>query len=216
MQIDGGPVGSNSLVGVKFIAGGTLEIQNCTIRNFTAGGPNGYGVWVANSNNNVNVLITDTTFTTDGLPGSGTGGGVFIQPSGTVGANVTLERVVVVNSTFGVRADATLMTAGTINLSINHSDISNNTFAGVASVNYAAGASSGGAAITHVSDSTIANNGIGLNANGSNSIVRVGASILTGNAQLDTVAHGATMTSYGTNQIHDNPIATPITIAGPS
>src|SRR5665213_1105590 len=44
LQIDGGPIGSNSLAGVKFLAGRALEIQNCTIRNFTGGSPNGFGV----------------------------------------------------------------------------------------------------------------------------------------------------------------------------
>src|SRR3984885_2922444 len=44
LQIDGGPVGSNSLAGVKFIAGRVLMVQNCVIRNFTGGAPNGYGI----------------------------------------------------------------------------------------------------------------------------------------------------------------------------
>src|SRR6201990_1563716 len=40
--LDGGPVGSNSLNGVRFVAGRSLVIQNCMIRNFTGGSPNGY------------------------------------------------------------------------------------------------------------------------------------------------------------------------------
>ena len=44
LQFDGGPIGSNSLAGVKFNTGAALIIQNCSIRNFTGGSPNGYGV----------------------------------------------------------------------------------------------------------------------------------------------------------------------------
>ncbi len=44
LAIDGGPIGSNSLNGIRFVAGKTLIIQNSVIRNFTGGSPNGYGV----------------------------------------------------------------------------------------------------------------------------------------------------------------------------
>src|ERR1700743_209867 len=40
LEIDGGPTGSNSLAGVKFVAGKALFVQNCQIRNFTGPSPN--------------------------------------------------------------------------------------------------------------------------------------------------------------------------------
>ncbi|MEI9886388.1 MAG: hypothetical protein WDN08_07765 [Rhizomicrobium sp.] len=88
LQIDGGPVGSNSLNGVRFIAGRVLEIQNSTIRNFTGGSPNGFGVLfnpVAGTGSVVQqLIITDTTITTNGAGSgpSGTGGAVNVVPDG--------------------------------------------------------------------------------------------------------------------------------------
>ena len=41
LDIDGGPNGSNSLNGVRFLAGGALMVQNSTIRNFTGRTVNG-------------------------------------------------------------------------------------------------------------------------------------------------------------------------------
>ena len=43
LQIDGGPLGSNSWSGVRFIAGKALQIQHCVIRNFTGGSPQPWG-----------------------------------------------------------------------------------------------------------------------------------------------------------------------------
>src|SRR5215475_10525748 len=44
LVIDGGPVGSNSLSAIRFVAGKALHVQNSVMRNFTGGSPNGYGI----------------------------------------------------------------------------------------------------------------------------------------------------------------------------
>ncbi len=81
LQIDGGPIGSNSLSGIRFVAGKTLIVQHCSIRNFTGGSPNGYGINFNPSAGEANLIVDDTTLVTNGQPG-GFGGGIFIGPSG--------------------------------------------------------------------------------------------------------------------------------------
>ncbi|HEX3918382.1 MAG TPA: hypothetical protein VHW60_13675 [Caulobacteraceae bacterium] len=217
--LDGGPIGSNSLNGVRVVEAGTVIIQNCMIRNFTGGSPYGYGVWVnnaiGNSNNVDNIVITDTTISNNGTGGvgSGAGGGIFIQPTGSTNynVNVTLDRDTIVNNNAGVRVDSSGVTGtGTVNVSINHSNVSQNVNGGLATIGGATAS-----AIMNVSNSTVADNNVGLNASGAKAILRVGTSILTGNVTLDKVQTSAVMTSYGTNQVHDNTNTTALTIAAP-
>jgi hypothetical protein len=200
LQIDGLGTGLN---GVNFLAGAGLQIENCVIKHFT-----GYGVAISNSTSNATVLIANTTITENG---AGTTGGVIVQPTNGFSASATLDDDRLIGNLFGARADATL-TTGTAALEIRGSDLSGNTFAGAAAVNFAGGSSTAGTASTHISDSTIANNGIGLNANGSNSTLRIGGSIVANNAQSNTVSHGATLTSMGNNQIYDNAAGPAITV----
>src|ERR1700742_403920 len=94
LVLDGGPVGSNSLSGVRFIAGKALQIQNCVIRNFTGGSPNGYGVNF-NPNGPAQLNITDCVITTNGQQGSGAGvgAGIAVIPQAGGSAKVTITRV---------------------------------------------------------------------------------------------------------------------------
>src|SRR5271154_5296376 len=78
LQIDGGPNGSNSLAGVKFIAGGALIVQNCVIRNFNGGSPNGYGI-AFTPNSAASLFVSDTTLSNNGAVDAG--GGILIQPA---------------------------------------------------------------------------------------------------------------------------------------
>src|SRR5919108_511573 len=42
--IDGGPATFPGLNGIRFLAGAALHVQNCVIKNFKGGAPNGFGV----------------------------------------------------------------------------------------------------------------------------------------------------------------------------
>jgi hypothetical protein len=199
LQIDGGPIGSNSLSGVRFIAGGTLIIQNCAIRNFTGGSPNGYGILFTPSGAS-SLFVSDTVVASNGT--STTGGGIFIQPSAGGSALASIVRVNAINNALGIRADGTFSTSP-ISVSISESTAAENIFAGMTAFT-----PPNGAVVTmHIDRSVSANNGIGLKADGATATLRVGSSFVTGNVMGIAMYNGSTMTSMGNNLIVDNATA---------
>ncbi len=111
----------------KFLAGRALEIQNCTIRNFTGGSPNGFGVSftpVAGTGSVTQTLtITDSTFTTNGAGsgGSGTGAALSVAPTGNGNVNVNLDRLLIFNNAQGVTFNSTGMSGGQITATVANS-----------------------------------------------------------------------------------------------
>jgi hypothetical protein len=202
LQIDGGPIGSNSLAGVKFNSGGTLIVQNCAIRNFTGGSPNGYGIAFTPSGAS-SLFVSDTVVSHNG---TGTaGGGVFIQPTGTGTAQATLVRVNSVNNVFGIRADGSASTGG-VSVTVSDSTTASNAYSGMTAFTAA-----GNAPVSmHIIRSVSTNNGFGLNSTGPTATLRIADSSVTANGTGVNIAGGATMTSLGNNQIVDN------TASGPS
>jgi len=215
LVIDGGPVGSNSLNGVRFIAGRTLIIENCTIRNFTGGSPNGYGVNFNPSATQVeNLLIRNSSIVTNG-PLGGTGGGIFVQPSGAPTVNVTISNTQSSNNGFGLRVDTTLMSGGSVNTSVADSEMNNNQAAGIAAIT----AASGGIGNTiNIQRTTIAHNPTGLNANGNAAVQHIGSSILFDSSTTGAkTVNGGTIDSTGGNSFFNNPTGPgpTLTIVGP-
>jgi hypothetical protein len=199
LQIDGGPVGSNSLNGVKFNTGAVLEIQNCAIRNFTGSAPNGYGIFFAPSAAS-SLFVSDTVVTSNGVAAASSGGGIFIQPTGAGSAKATLVRVNVTNNRFGVRADGTAST-GPVTVSLSDSAVTQNASAGLTTVT----AGGFGTTTMEVIRSVAANNGgEGLKVSGAAATLRIGYSSVTGNATGVGIGGGATVTSMGNNLIEDN------------
>lgn len=200
LQIDGGPVGSNSLAGVRFIAGRALEIQNSTIRNFTGGSPNGFGVSFVPVAGSVtqSLTITDTTITTNGAGSgaSGTGAAISVTPTGNGNVNVNLDRVLVINNAQGVTFNSTGMSGGQITATVANSTFASSqtglTTAGTVPV------------ITTLIRSAISNNaGFGIITAGSGSTLKFGYSAITGNGTSVLQAVGSLL-SYGNNQIDGN------------
>jgi hypothetical protein len=205
LVIDGGPIGSNSLAGVRFIAGGVLQVQNCTIRNFTGGSPNGYGIaFNPSASSSTELDVTDTTITTNGQAGGGAtiGGGISIAPSGTPNVKVTLTRVQLLNNTNGVRIDASGATGGTIRATLEQVSINNSGFHGLA-LNVGAGAT----AISVVNDNSQSTNSGGDNyvSNGATSNLYLSNSVSMGAGnQGVAVANSGVITSYKNNVIAGN------------
>ncbi len=213
LVIDGGPVGSNSLNGVRFVAGRTLIIDNCTMRNFTGGSPNGFGVQFNPSATQVtNLIINNSSFVTDG-PQGGTGGGIYVLPSGAGTVKVDITNSYSSNNGFGFAADSTNMTTpGSIQVSISDSSFQSNDNGGIALVSGASNVP----VIGNVNHAIITSNNVGINGKGSAVTFRIGNSTIANNATGIKNTAG-TMTSYGTNQIHDNPTPGPtLTVAGPT
>ncbi len=209
LQIDGGPVSSNSLNGVKFNSGAALIVQNCAIRNFTGAAPNGYGIFFAPTTA-ASLFVSDTVLSNNGA--STGGGGIIVQPMGTGSAKARVVRVNSINNVFGFRADGN-DTNGTVSMVVSDSTATGNAFGGITAFT-----PSGGPVVRAiVSNSIVADNGVGLNANGASAILRIGTSVVTGNATGATISNGATMTSLGNNLINDNAIpGATLPISGPA
>ena len=212
LQIDGGPIGSNSLNGVRFVAGRTLIIDNCTIRNFTGPSPNGYGVQFNPSSGIANLIINNSSFVTNTQPG-GPGGGIYVLPSGSPLVSVAVTNSYSSNNGFGFAADSSAMTGGSIQVSIADSSFNANANGGIALFSGATNIP----VIGNVNHAIVTSNGVGINGHGSMVTFRIGNSTVSNNATGIKNTAG-TMTSYGTNQIHDN-LPTPgptLTVAGPT
>ncbi len=215
LVIDGGPVGTNSLVGIRFVAGKSLIVQNCTIRNFTGGSPNGYGIlFNPQASQPMYLYVEDTKLANNGQPG-GTGGNLYVQPSGSGTTNVEIRNTSAINGGFGFGADTTNMSVATgagISMTIMDSVASGNANAGILAVS---GATAVPAAI-NINRTVIGGNNVGLNSKGAQSIIRFGNSTLTGNAI--EYKNTGTMSSYGTNQRNENGAGTGTapTAAGPT
>ena len=111
-------------------------------------------------------------------------------------------RVSVVNKEAGIRADGSL-SRGSIVVTIDDSLISHNNFAGIAVFTPVGG----GVAQIWVNRWTSSLNGFGLHANVAGATLRIGNSVVTGNATGVKIAKSAIMTSFGTNHIFDDTVS---------
>jgi hypothetical protein len=203
LQIDGGPVGSNSLAGVRFIAGRVLMVQNCVIRNFTGGSPNGYGINFSPSAN-AQLYVDNTVI-----------GGIFVDPSGSPTVTVSVSNSQSSNNGFGLRVDTSAMSGGSVLSTVADSEMNGNQAAGIAAVTAAA---SGISNVINIQRTTVAHNPIGLNANGNAAVEHIGSSMLFDSSNTGAkTANGGTIDSTGGNSFFNNPTGPgpTLTIVGP-
>jgi len=208
LDIDGGPAGSNSLNGIRFVAGGTLIVQNSSIRNFTGADPNGFGI-LFNPAGASSLFVSDTVLASNGA--GATGGGILIQPAGIGSAKVSLVRVNATNNARGFRFDSTGGSGG-ISVAVSDSAVTGNISAGLTAFT-----PFGGAPITMtVNHSIFANNGTGVKCNGAGVTMRIGYSVIADNTIGDAIDNGCMMTSLGNNMIFDNATPGPkLPVSGP-
>jgi hypothetical protein len=188
LEIHGGGTGIN---GIRFVAGGSLHVQNTTIQRFN--GTNGTGISFAPSGSS-QLTVTNTAIVKNGT--AGTGGGVVILPgaSGATFNNVRIQN----NAQIGIRADST--TGGAVRATLSRSEISGNEN-GVSAV------SPPGMPLVQMAviDSlSVYNTGYGIGANGALAQVRVSDSLIKGNATGLIVGGSANIVSYGDNVLFGN------------
>lgn len=195
--------------GVWFISGAVLHVQHCEIRNYRDA-TNGNGILFAPSTN-AKLFVEDTIVTNNGAA-AGTGG-IVILPTGTGSAVVALERVDVLGNTLGIRAESTGSTGAGVFLTVKDGEASGNVNGGIIAF-----AQTGTPPVVVAIDrTTISHNGVGINANGMAATMRIGASVIVNNATGVRQQNSSTMSSYGTNQIADNPTpGSTLTIIGPT
>lgn len=198
LAIDGSPPTSPGLNGVRFLAGGSLTIENCNIRDFTGAGPNGNGVLVSNSS-----LVPEIQIVNSVISGNGsgtTGAGVQIAPTGSGGARVTIVNTVLNNNTVGLRAD-TAGTTGAVDVVVADTVASNAPFHGFVIL-----ANSG--TVRMMLDGVVASNNVGegVRSVGANATVRIGGSTIAANGIGLVSASSGQILSYGNNQVNGNTV----------
>src|SRR5260370_32595013 len=135
--------------------------------------------------------VTDTVISNFG---SGTGGGIVINPQSGGTAQVNLERVTVNGNAFGIAADGSNSTGG-INMTIADSMIGGNSQDGIIATTPGGGAPIG----VMVTNSKSVNNAIGIPSIGPNVTVRVENSKVIGNGTGVTPLHRRALLTFGNN-----------------
>ena len=185
LDIDG--VGTG-LVGVRFLAGAGLHIQNCTIRGFRGGAA--FGIQFVPSTN-ASLDIVDTVMSDNGS--AALGGGIQVRPTGTAGVSGTLSRVTMSRNGAAIVLDGSGSTGG-MNVTLRDSAVVGSPQTGITV------ASATSATAMMVQNSTVSYNGTGITQTGGSATVRVGGSVITGNGTGVT----GTVQSYGNNQLDAN------------
>ncbi len=192
LDIEGLGTGLN---GVRFLAGGSLHVDDCLIRNFSAAsGGNGIAFIPSNS---AKLLVTNTTLWRNAV--GVVGAGILIAPTGGASAEVVVENVVSSNNNNGIHANSA--TSGAISVAIDNSVFSLNTGNGIA-------ATGGAGSINILVDGTTSsdNGAAGLTASGATAIIRLSDSNVSGNANGLTTASSGQILSFLNNRIRGNTV----------
>ena len=184
--------------GVRFIAGGTLQIEDSTIRRFNAA--NSFGVSFQPSGSS-RLVILRTTISQNGSGGSG--GGILIQPTGAAGnARVELRDVVLsdnANDALRVNTTGNTSVAG-IAVEVHDTTI----FGSSTGINIIQAAATNSATL-NLNDSTVFNNGgPALQVSGTGALIRASNNTLTGNSAAVSITGGGAIQSYGDNRTVGN------------
>jgi hypothetical protein len=188
---------AQATIGISFIAGSALHIENCRISGYQAG--MGTGIRFAPvAGVTARLYVSDSVIHNNGLPASG--GGIIIQPSGSGSARVVLDRVQLDSNTHGIFADGTGST-GSIVVQVRDSMSAGNTGNGIAAITNA-GASFTAFVVDRTS--SIGNAGSGILAQGAGALVHIGDSAVVGNGAGLNTANGGQILSYQDNQATGN------------
>ena len=179
LSIDG--IGTG-LSGVKFLAGGKLVVERCTIQNFTQNGID-FGPAAVTSQ----LIVSDTTINNNGAAG------IQVLATAPGVANVAITRTRLLQNTYGLLAKS-----GTV--SIRDSVFSANSLAGIKAQGTTA------AVQIAIDDSIISDNispSIGVISQGALASVLISRSIITNNGTGALVA-GGVLSSSSDNRIFGN------------
>ena len=186
-------VNASGASGVVFFSGARLNISRCVFQGFTTSGMTlspGTG-----SATTTLLAVQESTILNNAT-------GILIQPTGSIAANVTLRRLRIDNNIGeGLRIDGTGGT-GAITAAITDSTASFNASNGIDAV------SGPGNATVDIMRVVAASNGsAGIQSNqssGGTASATVGSSVLYANAIGVQAAGGASLLSYGNNQVTGN------------
>lgn len=190
----------SGLVGINFLQGSALHLENCRIMGFTAGTAIGLRF---NPTIAAELTVIDTVLSENGTA-------ALVQPNAGGSVKAVFNRSSAINNAAGIRIEGTGST-GTINVAIHNSMATGNTNNGIIAV----GPTGGAILKVMIDESVSSNNGTGVTANGPNATIFLSASALTGNATGLNVVNSGTLSSFGNNRVagntvDGNPTGTPI------
>jgi hypothetical protein len=205
LDIDGGTPTSPGLNGIRFVQGASLVVDDCVIRDFKGATPNGNGIQIAHAAGTAKIFIVDSEITGNGAVSTGTG--ILIAPTGSGGATVVISKTNVSNNTIGLRV-STLATTGSVGITVTDTTVSGGRSHGIV-------AEASGAVRMMLDRVVSANNaGNGVQSTGSNALIRIGSSVVTGNPTGLATTSSGILQSYGNNQVNGNTVdGTPTAVA---
>jgi len=170
--------------GINFNNGGSLTVRDSVIRNFTQDGI----VFAATSSSLSQFFVSNTLIADNGGNGFTAGGN---------SVNGVLDHVQLENNEI---RGLSVGSVGTINVTVTDSVIAGNGGPGI----FATAITPGATANVMVQNSTIANNFIGFDADGTVVTISVTRSTITGNTYGWLTSMGGVVLSYGDNNIDGN------------
>jgi parallel beta helix pectate lyase-like protein len=183
IDINGSPPSSPGLNGIRYLAGGEVNVENVKIHGSTAADPNGAGIVVNTSTFGI-LTVRNTTFYNARY------GIKLAATSGNIVASIT-------DSKFN-------------GIAVNGVDAGTNTYVVVS--NSVFSTNNGTAILAGTSSSTvyakgnlITNSGVGISANVAGAKINAIGNVLFGNTKAFNAAAGATFLSAGDNRFDINP-----------
>lgn len=183
LDIEGLGTGLN---GIRFLAGGALHVEDCTINNFARKG-------IAFEPSGVSKLFVKNTIVRNNRIDATNSGGILIKPALGGSARASLDDVRLENNHFGLRIE------GGTQATVNHSVATGNTVHG-----FIAEGTAVGAAELNLESSMSSNNGTnGVRAFQNGAIIRISNMVITGN-QNGLSSNAASIISFGNNSVAGN------------
>jgi hypothetical protein len=191
----------NGLIGINFIAGNALNLDNVNVMNFNAGSATGI-LFAPNTANSI-LQVNNSYITVNGIAPS-TGGGIALQPAAGGSAVVVISNSRINANSDGVKANST---NGIVVMTVRDSTLAHNRGNGIVA------ASVRTIAIMVERDTISANFQNGILASGGGSLVRISNSSIFANVVNGVAAAGGGVVhSYKNNAINGNVVdGTPIT-----
>ncbi|HYE66338.1 MAG TPA: right-handed parallel beta-helix repeat-containing protein, partial [Pyrinomonadaceae bacterium] len=179
----------SGLNGIRFISGGALHVERCTINSF---GDKGID-FVPAIGGKLHVKDTIVRNNTGGINGPTMGGGILIN-SGSGQARASIHRVRVEGNLYGIRAESGALVT-----------ISNSVAADNLSAGFVADSGSGPRVEMNIDHGVSANNNFGVMVTGSQAIIRISKVTITNNQHDGLLTtSGGTIISFGNNRVAGN------------
>ena len=177
LDIEGLGTGTN---GIRFVAGGQLHVENCTIHKFLR------GIFVDATAGAIQIFVKDSTIRNNGT--ALTGGGIGLKPTSPATVNAIIDNVRLEHNAYGVRAEAGATA------SVNNSVAAGNLNGGFVALTTTT------AAVVNLSDSVSTFNLTGVLADGANALVRLSNTVITRNGTGISSSNGGIISSFGNNK----------------